>query len=384
MTTQETSEGSIAAGDGAAGGDVTDPKAHECNYPGCQRPVRRAGGPGRPSEYCDLAEHTRWRAWRERQRQAQSAPPAGINVTVTKQAGPVTAAKIRADDLLTEFRSLANQVSQTMTQAVAELNTLADPGVAEEQIQTVQAEAARRIAEAESSVAEAERRRRAAETGKGAAVEAAEDAATSAEAAERDAEAAREELAALRVRAEESIRQAALDTEAARNEAEVSIAAARRQAEERIEGIHEQAVRDTENARRSAAQEVSDLRRAAAEEVSAERSAREHAAVRAERAEVSAQRAEQATQDARAELDRVRAELVEVRRAAALDVERLRSEAADQRADLLRAAEDARAAADQRLSALEEVRTLALARAERAEAQVDSLTEQLRAQRGGS
>jgi hypothetical protein len=56
-----------------------------CGYPGCTRPILRTGGPGRPAEYCDLPEHTRWRAWRERQRikDDEGNTPAG-NVTVTK------------------------------------------------------------------------------------------------------------------------------------------------------------------------------------------------------------------------------------------------------------------------------------------------------------
>ena len=117
-----------------------------CNYPGCSRTITRGGGPGRPSEYCDHPEHTRWRAWRERQRlQQEEAQPSSATVTVTQQ-GPVTAARLRADELLAQFRTLAEQLGGTLTTAVAELSTLADPAVAEAQVQAVQAEAARRIA----------------------------------------------------------------------------------------------------------------------------------------------------------------------------------------------------------------------------------------------
>ncbi|WP_280494075.1 hypothetical protein [Nocardia farcinica] len=92
--------------------------------------------------------------------QETQAPPAGVTVT---QQGPVTAARLRADELLGQFRGLAEQLSANLTAAVAELSTLADPSVAEAQVQAVQADAARRIAEAEMSAVAAEQARREAE-----------------------------------------------------------------------------------------------------------------------------------------------------------------------------------------------------------------------------
>src|ERR1700759_2114636 len=64
---------------------VVSAEALTCGYPGCDRPVLRTGGPGRPAEYCDLPEHTRWRAWRERQR-IREAETQDSSVTVTKTA----------------------------------------------------------------------------------------------------------------------------------------------------------------------------------------------------------------------------------------------------------------------------------------------------------
>ncbi|MBY8852608.1 hypothetical protein K7G98_32020, partial [Saccharothrix sp. MB29] len=105
--------------------------AMTCNYPGCTRPVLRTGGPGRPSEYCDLPEHTRWRAWRERQRLAQAEEGDQEVVTVTKGPHGMTAGKIRAEELIERFRSMAEQMSTTLSGAVAELSAIADPSVAE-------------------------------------------------------------------------------------------------------------------------------------------------------------------------------------------------------------------------------------------------------------
>ena len=100
-----------------------------CNYPGCTRPVIRGSGPGRPAEYCDLPEHTRWRAWRERQRLAQAVEGEQEVVTVTKGPQGITAGKIRAEELLERFRVLAEQLSTTLTGAVTELSAIADPSV---------------------------------------------------------------------------------------------------------------------------------------------------------------------------------------------------------------------------------------------------------------
>ncbi|NUT47846.1 MAG: hypothetical protein HOV94_11140, partial [Saccharothrix sp.] len=104
---------------------TAETSALTCNYPGCTRPVFRGGGPGRPSEYCDLPEHTRWRAWRERQRVAQAAEAGQQVVTVTKGPTGMTAGKIRAEELLERFRVLAEQMSTTLTGAVAELSAIA-------------------------------------------------------------------------------------------------------------------------------------------------------------------------------------------------------------------------------------------------------------------
>ncbi|NKE62754.1 hypothetical protein FXN61_40955, partial [Lentzea sp. PSKA42] len=134
-----------------------------CNFPGCERPVFRGGGPGRPSEYCDLPEHTRWRAWRERQRLAAEPEQNMEVVTVTNLPRVSGTAKIRAEELLDRFRVLSEQMTQTLGRAVGELNAMADPSVAESQIQAAEAEAARRVAEAQAELASAERRRHDAE-----------------------------------------------------------------------------------------------------------------------------------------------------------------------------------------------------------------------------
>ncbi|NUS42267.1 MAG: hypothetical protein HOQ24_01010, partial [Mycobacteriaceae bacterium] len=151
-----------------------------CNFPGCERPVAVRTGPGRPSEYCELPTHVRWRAWRERQRLEQQAAQQPDSVTVTAAAA-VPAARLRADELLGQFRALAEQLGATLAGAVGELSALGDPSVAEEQVRAVQADAAWRIADADVRAATADTARRDAEEAKTRAEAAAEDAVRAAE-----------------------------------------------------------------------------------------------------------------------------------------------------------------------------------------------------------
>lgn len=116
-----------------------------CNFPGCERPVFRGGGPGRPSEYCDLPEHTRWRAWRERQRLAAEPEQNLEVVTVTNLPRVSGTAKIRAEELLDRFRVLSVQMTQTVGRALAAVEdtraqTLARAERAERQLHEVAGE----------------------------------------------------------------------------------------------------------------------------------------------------------------------------------------------------------------------------------------------------
>lgn len=357
-----------------------------CNYPGCTRPLAKSTGPGRPSEYCELPDHTRWRAWRERQRLQQEAETPTENVTVTLK-GPVATARLRADELLTQFRTLADQLGTTLTAAVAEMNTLADPGAAEAQVQAVQADAARRIAEAEIAAAAAEQSRRDAYDARLRAEEAAEDAARAAEDAEdriagadtRTAAAVRDRDDALR-EVEKVAARAADDIFAARSAAEDEIRAARAESEQQQQHLREQCDQEITRAQRAAHTEIERLRRECAQRETAAAAERDLAVQRAadieralERAEQSAAERAQTAQEMRAELQRLRAdtdmlraELAELRRSAAAELAAARTEAEDR-------LEKARAEAAQRTEALEHAGTQTLARAERAERQLDDL-----------
>lgn len=301
------------------------------------------------------------------------------NVTVTQQ-GPVTVARLRADELLVQFRGVADQLGATLTAAVAELSTLADPAVAEAQVQAVQADAARRIAEAEMATVAAEQRRREAEDARAAAEEAAEDAVGVAEGADaRIAEALAARDDALR-ELERVTKQAADEVFAARSEAEAEIRTVRRETAEEVERIREQAREEIELARSKAAAEIEQVRREAGQRITAAGAERDLAVQRAADAERAIERAEQAVAErnqvvaetrvelerVRAELDAVRGELSEVRRVAAADVAAVRAEGAA-------ALEKMRKDAEQRIAALDDARAQTLTRAERAERQLDAL-----------
>ncbi|MFC6005279.1 hypothetical protein ACFPZ0_27505, partial [Streptomonospora nanhaiensis] len=159
--------------------------ANTCNFPGCTRPVPRGSAPGRPPEYCDLPEHTRWRAWRERQRlreetaEQAAAQTAHEGAPATAGAGPVltggaspasgaggatpvTSARLRADDLLVRFSVQAEQLTATLAAATDAFAAMTDPANVEAQVEAVRVDAARRIAEADAARLEADGRRRAA------------------------------------------------------------------------------------------------------------------------------------------------------------------------------------------------------------------------------
>ena len=140
-----------------------------CIFPGCTRPVPRDSSPGRPPQYCDLPEHTRWRAWKERQRLAQEAENAEEAVRSEQEEGaaakpaqgtePVTAARLRADDLLTRFAVQADQLGATLESATRAFATMSDPAAAEAQVEAARLAAARQVSEADSARLEAENRR---------------------------------------------------------------------------------------------------------------------------------------------------------------------------------------------------------------------------------
>ena len=95
-----------------------------CKFPGCRRSVEPVtGAPGRPAEYCDDAEHTAVRAWRARR--------ADVSASVGESddlGRPVAMATARAGMLRDDLVKTAEQLSEQLGRAVAELRTTERPG----------------------------------------------------------------------------------------------------------------------------------------------------------------------------------------------------------------------------------------------------------------
>ena len=384
---------------------MTSSDSSTCIFPGCTRSVPRGSSPGRPPQYCDLPEHTRWRAWKERQRQAQVADNAEEAARTDQDekaaapasgqgSEPVTLARLRADDLLTRFAVQAEQLNTTLEAATEAFSTMSDPAAAEAQVEAARLTAARQVSEADSARLEAENRRREAE----AARRTAEETTASAVAATQDAERIAEESLHRRDAAEaERDRQADLarvavgERDAAVVEANAGLAAA----EHRITETAERARADLELERAESASrlgrateeserlraELTEQARLRDEAELAERSA----LARAEQAEEQARRDAQALEaertrfgadleraHQRVESDRAAAEAERARLTAELDRlatdrERLAAELDTQRRNAELTLAEVREAAAARLAVAEEARDRALERAERAE-----------------
>ncbi|HEX4700531.1 MAG TPA: hypothetical protein VH352_00245 [Pseudonocardiaceae bacterium] len=357
----------------------------------------RTGGPGRPAEYCDLPEHTRWRAWRERQR-IQESETQQATVTVTKPPAedrPASSAHNRAEELTERVRLLVGELATSLTSVTRELNTMTDPATVAAELEATRTDAARRIALAQADVAKADQRRRAAQRAADQAEAAARDAVAAAEQAELDAAAAREAEQCAVDGAWQSAQRAEDDIAAVKGAAQDEIAAIRRdaadiveqariRAEARIEQARRQAADDVASVRAETAQALTAMREQTASQLAVAHQQRDAAVAAVRVAELAAERAGQSATDARAETHLVRAELAEARQETALlrqtgeqqsteQTERFQRELATQRADAAEAFHTTRQAADTQLAALAEVRAQLLSRAERAEAQLDAL-----------
>lgn len=373
-----------------SGGPTAPPLT--CGYPGCGRPVLRTGGPGRPAEYCDLPEHTRWRAWRERQR-IRDAESQDSTVTVTKPpvSDPSSAAHGRAEELTDRIRLLVGELAGSLSGVLRELDTMTDPATVAAELEATRTDAARRIAQAQAELAKAEQRRRGAQRACESAEAAAQDAVAAAEAAEQATEAARESEQRALTDARETAARAEDDIATVRAEAQDEIAAIRRDAAELVEQGRIRAATQVEEVQRESAEalvelraeadrELAELRQQSAEQVERAQRERDDALTRAQAAEVTAERADQAAADARADTGRLREELAEtrtditaLRRAAVQQATTHQNDLAAARADAAETLRAAKEAADARLAALDEAKSQLVARAQRAEAQLDAL-----------
>jgi len=127
-----------------------------CRFPGCDRIVARATGPGRPPEYCEGRGHTKVTAWRERRRLA--AADAGTATGAADTDNPVTMARVTGAELLRLLRAEADRVAGIADRLREAVATVTDPTAAEVEVEAVRAAAEQRAVAAEARAAAAEQR----------------------------------------------------------------------------------------------------------------------------------------------------------------------------------------------------------------------------------
>jgi colicin import membrane protein len=126
--------------------EITDVRS--CGFPGCVEPVDATPGVGRPAGYCTNPAHNRAAAWRARRDESRLDESGRVGRTVEEDKRPVDAARQRASVLQAQVAGMVEHLQQQLVVLVDELRTVADPGVAETQIETVTAEAAEQVASA--------------------------------------------------------------------------------------------------------------------------------------------------------------------------------------------------------------------------------------------
>lgn len=305
-------------------------------------------------------------------------------MTKTPQGGGSSAAHGRAEELTDRIRLLVTELTTSLTGVVRELGTMTDPATVAAELEAVRTDAARGIAQAQAELAKAEQRRRAAQRAAEQAEAATQDAIAAAEQAEVDVAAARAAQRDAAEEAQQTVRRVEDELATVKVEAEDEIAAIRRDAADLTEQARVRAEQRIEQARREAAQQIADAAAVATEQVLAAHQERDTAIAAGRAAELVAGRAEQSATDARADTERLRAELTQARgeltelrqavdvreREQAAGFERELDRQRTEAADTLRAAVRA---ADERVTALDEVKAQLLARAQRAEAQLDAV-----------
>jgi colicin import membrane protein len=140
---------------------MTQATAQQCAYPGCHQPVTtRSSARGAKPKYCDDASHNPLNAHRERRK--READDAGQRAEETG-GQPVTIGLTRAAELVRKLEQLTARHADTLTRAITELRSAADPESAEAEVYAARASADQRIAAAEARLAEEINSRRAAE-----------------------------------------------------------------------------------------------------------------------------------------------------------------------------------------------------------------------------
>jgi len=109
-----------------------------CKYPGCENPPAPATKPGRPPGFCELEEHDKLSAWRERQR--LDAEARGDVVNEAQQAEPVTYSLTAGAELLRQVRAAGERQRTDIDRLIAHLDRLADPTSSEVEVATARTE----------------------------------------------------------------------------------------------------------------------------------------------------------------------------------------------------------------------------------------------------
>jgi colicin import membrane protein len=126
--------------------EITDVRA--CGFPGCTELVDATPGVGRPTGYCANPAHNRAAAWRARRDESRNNGLGHAQRTVEDDKRPVDAARQRAGVLQAQVAGMVEHLQQQLVILVDELRTVADPGAAETQIETVTADAVEQVASA--------------------------------------------------------------------------------------------------------------------------------------------------------------------------------------------------------------------------------------------
>src|SRR6201984_242262 len=165
-----------------------------CKYPGCENPAAPATKPGRPPGFCELEEHDKRSAWRERQR--LDAEARGDVVNEAQQAEPVTYSLTAGAELLRQVRAAGERQRTDIDRLITHLDRLADPTSSEVEVATARTEFQENVAEAERPATATDRRAHPPEEARARPNGAAEEMARHAEAAEHRARQATDQLAA--------------------------------------------------------------------------------------------------------------------------------------------------------------------------------------------
>jgi colicin import membrane protein len=123
--------------------------------------AERTSDHGPQPKYCDDASHNPLNAHRERRKREADATGQRAEETGGQ---PVTIGLTRAAELVRKLEQLTTQHADTLTRAITELRSAADPESAEAEVYAARTSADQRIAAAEARLAEEINRRREAET----------------------------------------------------------------------------------------------------------------------------------------------------------------------------------------------------------------------------